>query len=137
MTHHKPLSPLVAEPHLSLDKLYQYLEGKLPAAASHQVEQHLLNCDLCADALEGLSLVTQADAEHALFDINRHVKKRSSRQKNNPILRDIKNWGLIAAILFLLIFSAAIVWYQVNQSTINTTSPDPVKTTAPLFVPSP
>lgn len=129
MTNHKPLIPSVAEPHPSVEKLYQYLEGKLPAPAAHQLEQHLLGCELCAEALEGLALVPQSDAEHALFDINRNISKRSSRQKKNNLLRDIKNWGLIAAILFLLIFSAVVVWYQVNQSASNTLPPVPPATT--------
>jgi len=136
MTNYKPITTPVAEPHLSVDKLYQYLDGKLPADASHQVEQHLLDCDLCADALEGLSLVPQSEAELALFDINRFVKKRSQRPKKNSILHDIKNWGLIAAILFLLVFSAVVVWYQVNQSASESPSPTPpAQTTAPASVP--
>jgi len=136
MANHKPITPSVAESHLSVDKLYQYMEGKLPAAASQEVEQHLLNCDLCADALEGLARVSKSEAEHALFDINRHVKKRSNRSPKNTILHDIKNWGLIAAVLFLLIFSAVVVWYQVNQSATDTKpAAAPASTTAPVSVP--
>ena len=123
MTNHKPLIPSVAEPHPSVEKLYQYLEGKLPAPAAHQLEQHLLGCELCAEALEGLALVPQSDAEHALFDINRNISKRSSRQKKNNLLRDIKNWGLLAAIIFLLLFSAVLVWYQVTRSTTHVPHP--------------
>jgi len=136
MTDRKPFPPSVAEPHLSVDKLYRYMEGKLPAAATHEVEQHLLDCDLCAEALEGLSLVPQSEAEHALFDINRYVRKRSIRPQKNTILRDIRNWGLIAAILFLLIFSAVVVWYQVNQSAGSTLPPaPPASTQAPIPAP--
>jgi len=138
MTNQKPIKLPVAEPHLSVDKLYQYLKGKLSATAANQIEQHLQDCDLCADALEGLSLASQSDTELALFDINRYVKKKSILKKDHAILRDIKNWGLIAAILFLLIFSAVVVWYQANQTKINTTQPaPPTETRAPLQVPTP
>jgi len=136
MTNQEPIKLPVAEPHLSLDKLYLYLEGKLPATATNQIEQHLQDCDLCADALEGLSLASQSDTEHALFEINRYVKKKSSLKKNHAILRDIKNWGLIAAILFLLIFSAVVVWYQANQTKSNTSQPaPPTETRIPLQAP--
>jgi len=136
MTHPKSLIPTEAKPHLSVDELYQYLEGKLPLAASHEVEQHLLDCDLCADALDGLAQVPQAEAEHAVFDINRHLKKRTSRPKKNSVLQDVKNWGLIAAILFLLIFSSLVVWFQVNQTKTSPQRPAaPAKTVAPLTSP--
>ena len=136
MTHPKSLIPTEAKPHLSVDELYQYLEGKLPLAASHEVEQHLLDCDLCTDALDGLAQVPQAEAEHAVFDINRHLKKRTSRPKKNSVLQDVKNWGLIAAILFLLIFSSLVVWYQVNQTKTSPQRPAaPAKTVAPLTSP--
>ena len=138
MTHPKSLIPTEAKPHLSVDELYQYMEGKLPLAASHEVEQHLLDCNLCADALDGLAQVPRVDAEHAVFDINRHLKKRSNRPKKKTLLQDLKNWGLMAAILFLLLFSSLVVWYQVNQAKTSPPKPAaPAKTMAPLTPPSP
>lgn len=125
MTNYKTLSHPTSEEHLTAGQLYQYLDGEMPSDASHRVEQHLLDCPLCADALDGLSLVRRQDAEQALFEINHQIKNRSSRRKNNPVLNHVKNWGLTTAILFLLVFSGIMVWYLARQ-----TAPVPATQTA-------
>jgi TonB family protein len=118
MTDLKSPIPSASGEHLSADTLYQYLEGHLPPEAAHAAERHLLDCDLCSDALEGLAMLPPEEAHHALFDLNRSIKSRSLKRKSNRLLSDLKSWALAAAILFLLLFSAIIVWYQtqIHQS---------------------
>jgi TonB family protein len=112
MTDPKPLIPSASGEHLSAETLYQYLNGHLPPEASHEAERHLLDCNLCTEALEGLATVPPENTQHALFDLNRSIKIRSLKRKQNRLLNDLKAWALVAAILFLLLFSAIIVWYQ-------------------------
>jgi anti-sigma factor RsiW len=45
---------------LSEQDIRKYLDGQLDAAARHRVENHLLDCPLCEDALEGYELMRQA-----------------------------------------------------------------------------
>jgi TonB family protein len=118
MTDPKSLLSSASDEHLSAETLYQYLEGQLPPEASHAAERHLLDCHLCTEALEGLATVPPAQARHALFDINRSIRNRSQKRKQHRLIGDLKSWGLAAVILFLLVFSAVIVWYQtrVNQA---------------------
>ena len=115
MTNPKSSVYLASQDHLTTDQLFQYLEGGLSSTDSNQVEQHLLDCDLCSEAFEGLSLVPRQKAEHTLFEINHYIKNRSNHRKGNPILSHLKNWGLTTAILFILIFSAVAVWYLAKQ----------------------
>ncbi len=107
-------SPL--ENHLSVDQIYQYLDNQLPVADRHQVEQHLLDCDLCTDALAGFSLTSQENSERHLFQINYQLKNRAVRRKPNTILQNLKNWGITTIILFIILLAALLVWYQVKQA---------------------
>jgi TonB family protein len=129
MTVPKSLIQPTSEDHLTTGQLYQYLEGELASDTAQQVEQHLLDCELCADALVGLSMVPQENTELNLFEINRQVKSRSIRRKKNTLLTDIKNWGLATAIVFLLVFSAIAVWYLARKAT-----PEPVSPTLPTII---
>jgi hypothetical protein len=111
MTDLKSLIPSASGKHLSAETLYQYLEGHLPPEASHEAERHLLDCDLCSEALEGLATVPPESTHHALFELNRSIKNRSLKRKPNRLVNELKSWALVAAILFLLLFSAIAVWY--------------------------
>jgi TonB family protein len=104
--------PAASDEHLSAETLYQYLEGHLPPEATHAAERHLLDCDLCTEALEGLATVPPENALHALFELNRSIKNRSLKRKPHRLIGDLKSWALATAILFLLLFSAVVVWYQ-------------------------
>lgn len=117
MTDLKTIIPSASDEHLSAETLCQYLEGQLPPEASHAAERHLLDCDLCTEALEGLATVPPENARHALFELNRSIKNRSIKRKPNRLVGELKSWALATAILFLLLFSAVVVWYQtrINQ----------------------
>jgi TonB family protein len=135
MTDLKSPTPAASGEHLSADTLYQYLEGHLPPEAAHAAERHLLDCDLCTEALEGLAMVPPEEAHHALFDLNRSIKSRSLKRNSNRLLSDLKSWALAAAILFLLLFSAVIVWYQTQ---IHQPGPASTRAAAPnLSAPAP
>jgi TonB family protein len=112
MTDPKPLILSASGEHLSAETLYRYLAGHLPPEAAHAAERHLLDCDLCTEALEGLATMPPDNTRHALFDLNRSIKNRSLKRKQHRLIGDLKSWALAAAILFLLLFSAVIVWYQ-------------------------
>lgn len=126
MTDLKTLLPAASDEHLSAETICQYLEGHLPPEATHAAERHLLDCNFCTEALEGLATVPAANARHALFDLNRSVKNRTYNRKQHRLIGELKSWGLAAAILFLLLFSAVVVWYQtrINQ-------PGPARELAP------
>jgi len=116
--------------HLSADIMYQYLHNELSAEERHEVERHLLDCNLCADALDGLSTSTKAQTERQLFEINYHLKTRAPHRHPNTMLQHLKNWGLTTAILFLVLLAALMVWYQVKKAAPgNTPHPAVTETT--------
>lgn len=94
--------------HLTLEQMQAYLEDTLPGRNMHQIERHLLDCELCSDALEGLSAVPQPDhISGVVSKLRQNIRKKSLRQ---PIIRRKKKlvtilWkpmGVAAAVLILL-----------------------------------
>lgn len=114
--------------HLSADVMYQYLENQLTVAERHEVELHLLNCVLCTDALTGYGLSSKAKSKRQLFEINYHLKSRSSQRHPNHILQHLKNWGITTAVFFIVILAALLVWFQVKQ--VHKATPPPPTTVA-------
>ena len=41
------------------DMLLKYRDGELNDTDKHDVERHLIDCELCSDALDGLALLWQ------------------------------------------------------------------------------
>ena len=45
--------------HLTYEELVEYGQGNLSNSEMHRLEQHLIGCELCNEALEGISLLKQ------------------------------------------------------------------------------
>jgi hypothetical protein len=69
---------------LSLEAMRAYQDGKLSAAARHQVERHLLNCELCSLAIEGIAdqsdEVIEAGAASISIEAWGRVQAKSKRR---------------------------------------------------------
>lgn len=76
--------------------MQQYLKGELTPARMHAVEKHVLECSLCADALEGYE-TTQATPMPDL-----HIKTESKPAAGEISLRRL------AAVLLLLIIAGSV-----------------------------
>ncbi|QHT70367.1 TonB family protein [Rhodocytophaga rosea] len=71
--------------HLSLEQMQAYLDDTLPGRGMHQVERHLLDCELCSDAFEGLSAIPEPEqALDAVAHIKKNIRKKTMRQ---PVIR--------------------------------------------------
>ena len=58
------------------EKLLNYIEGKLSPQDANSVEQHLLECELCSDALEGLKLLHPEKARAITAELNNKIDQR-------------------------------------------------------------
>ena len=94
---------------ISEQTMFDYIDKKLSAKECHIVEKHLLHCELCTDALEGLELVKDRGR---IARINQAVQERIAapveEKKNKIIPFSYKVILSIAAALLLLIGSAYI-----------------------------
>ncbi|GEO05878.1 hypothetical protein AAE02nite_35420 [Adhaeribacter aerolatus] len=116
--------------HLSADVMYQYLDNQLLPAERYEVERHLLECDLCADAIAGLGISTPEKTRQQLFQINYHLKSRTQHRHPNTIVQHLKNWGITTAILFLVLLAALLVWFQAKNAHPGTSVKPSVSQTA-------
>ncbi|MBW8049665.1 MAG: energy transducer TonB [Cytophagales bacterium] len=88
---------------LSLETLQKYLEDQLITNQMHAVEKHLLGCELCSDALDGLSIMPDGSkTKKNIADINKEIRAKTTAGKAKIIYFDFKRIAAAAAILILL-----------------------------------
>lgn len=86
--------------------MMNYQDGALSAGEMRAVEEHLLDCELCSDALEGFQLVnSMTTLTSDIKDLRKQIEIKSKQQKNNR-RRFI---GLAAAVTITVISSIFIL----------------------------
>ncbi|PSR55109.1 hypothetical protein AHMF7605_17160 [Adhaeribacter arboris] len=107
--------------HFSLEQLRLYQEENLSAPARHQVEKHLLDCDLCADVLAGMAVSNRTQTQAAVSQLNQRLKSKiqsESRLKVRPLYGPTLR---IAAGFLILLVSFGLFRY-LQQPTTTVTS---------------
>lgn len=104
--------------HLSLQLMQEYLEENLPERQMHQIERHLLDCELCADAIEGLSFVKDPEqVDDSVNYLKRKIRKRSLRE---PVLKRKKQktpllWRhMSVAAATIILVAGSILVFKLN-----------------------
>ncbi|MBL7893330.1 MAG: energy transducer TonB [Bacteroidia bacterium] len=100
---------------LSEHTLFAYIDDKLSPEQRYHVEKHLVDCELCADAMEGLSLVNNRTI---IADTQKLVKDTfsASQKKERKVIRlDFSYKLLAAASVALLICSLFVVNHFLNK----------------------
>lgn len=86
---------------ISEQTMFDYIDKKLSARESHSVEKHLLHCELCSDALEGLELTGN---RARIAAINQKVREYIAPKKETRLISfNYKLIISIAASVLLLI----------------------------------
>lgn len=101
---------------LSTKTLRNYAEGKLSGEARFQVENHLLDCQLCSAAVEGYTAdrAGSRTAERDIAKLSKAQQKNISRRSNRfvQVLMLIIILGLVAgAYLFYKRYTQVEKWY--------------------------
>jgi hypothetical protein len=91
---------------LSRDQLVKYHQNQLTAVEKHAVEEHLIDCELCSEALEGIALLTS----YVIMDNTTEEVKRkytsiakSDKTKERPVSNVI--WYAAASVLLIAVLS--------------------------------
>ncbi|MDQ2793641.1 MAG: zf-HC2 domain-containing protein, partial [Bacteroidota bacterium] len=72
-----PFAPLPAPgPHPATAELRAYAAGTLSPADEHRLEAHSLDCERCAELLEGFSMSDAATTDHALAELRARLQAR-------------------------------------------------------------
>ena len=87
--------------------LFHYIDNKLSAKERHVVEKHLLACEFCSDALEGMELLKNRKIIAEINEeIDRRIASATIKKETKIIFFNFKNAAAIAAGLLLLIGAA-------------------------------
>lgn len=106
--------------HLPTELLRRYVAGELPPAEEHAVEAHTLECDLCADVLEGLEIrpaaVTDASLAELRYRLHARVAELADEAPAGVVMRPRWNWRPLAAAAALLFTLGLAAWLLLSRS---------------------
>lgn len=99
---------------LSLDTMRLYAGGKLSAKSMHEVEKHLLECGLCAAAIDGFTTRRSKNIEKVSSNVHRRLAVYMNTPPRIPFM---KRFGLaISAAVVLLVTGGGILWWMLASS---------------------
>jgi len=90
---------------LSEEQMYAYIDNKLSAKEKHMVENHLADCELCSDALEGFMQMSDTSSARFVVAGLKEQLNKIAEKENKPkvIWFDFRMKVAIAAVMLLLI----------------------------------
>jgi hypothetical protein len=105
---------------LSLETMRLYHEGKLNSKSAHEVEKHVLECTLCAAAMDG-------KATKKVIDINKvtaNIHRRLGVYMNTPPAPTfMQRFGAMILVASLLVIGGtAGIWYATSSKPFNDTA---------------
>jgi hypothetical protein len=104
------------EEHPSTELLRQYEEGTLPPATNHELERHLLDCEMCEDILTGMSLSDRGRTRQARSRIWQLVHTRLRRKKRRKPLHGLTDWRVALGLLMMFSSLGLILFYQYTRT---------------------
>ncbi|WP_210485862.1 carboxypeptidase-like regulatory domain-containing protein [Rufibacter aurantiacus] len=110
--------------HPSLEVLRQYQAGELSAPQSHQLERHLLSCEMCSDLVEGMSLSQPYRVKSAVRETRGRLKNFLAQKKRKRKVFQWPAWQTAAVLLVLLFAIGEVVYHQffANHNHFQTTT---------------
>ncbi|RDV12010.1 hypothetical protein DXT99_23050 [Pontibacter diazotrophicus] len=112
MHHDKHHITLDEGGHPPMELLRQYHEDALPPNLSHLVERHLVECDLCADVLEGMALSNAESTKAAVGDLNQRIAAKLKQERKQTA---VPAWQMAAAVLLLLCTAFVVIYYNYSK----------------------
>lgn len=102
---------------LSEDTLMGYISNKLSPAKKHEVEKHLIDCELCSDAVEGWKMISDKQRINgATSALNQKIQQRTENKgvKIISLLQYRTRFAIAASILLII----SLVWFFRNNNAI-------------------
>ncbi len=97
------------------DQLLAYVQGKLSPEERHEVELHLADCELCSEAVEGLSAIREKEQipawlRQAKWNVLQKLRRKNRKKKKEHF------YLYIAVIALMIIFLAIAVFWLYHFS---------------------
>lgn len=132
-SNHNEIAKWETEGHPSVELLRQHEEGTLPAALEHQLERHLLDCELCTDMLDGIALTDRTRTRSNVYKISQRIKTRIRKQRKKTIMHGLSDWRVVVAIIMLFCLLGLLVFFYYIRAMPPVQDPE----TAPEQIDSP
>src|SRR6185503_13052401 len=89
---------------ISGDMLLKYVSNTLSADQKREVEKHLIDCEMCSDALEGLRMVGDPKKISLdISDLNRKIQERAGQKEVKVVfLRQYRTQLAVAASIAVI-----------------------------------
>ena len=92
--------------------MQDYLSGNLSDVEMHHIEKHLLECDFCAEAMEGLeAMVNVVDFEKDISTLKKRIEKRTQTTRKEPVFLYKRVLKIAAMVAVLVVASVLITNY--------------------------
>jgi len=118
---------------LSEQTMFDYIDNKLTPKEQHRVEKHLLSCELCTDAMEGLQLLKNRNRINLLNEkINQLIVPAISEERKIISI----NYKLISSIAAGLLLLVGGVFFFNNFFTEQMKENDVAELKQPLMPPT-
>ncbi|WP_303309697.1 carboxypeptidase regulatory-like domain-containing protein [Hymenobacter sp. BT730] len=118
--------------HLSAELLRRYIAGDIPPAQQHAIEAHTLECQQCADILEGLSQTDAATTDQALTELHQRLQARVGAGAVGRPMGSM--WLQAAAAILVLVIAGTFFWMRPQPRPESASVPAPA-TTSPTILP--
>jgi TonB family protein len=100
--------------HLTYEELVEYQRGNLGNSEMHRLELHLIDCDLCNEALDGLANIEESDLLKHMANIRSRTEIKA---EGGGITK--KHWYAIAASIALIaVLSVFLLVPSADKTTI-------------------
>lgn len=95
---------------ISKETMLKYINNQLSVKELHEVEKHMLDCELCSDALAGMKY---AQNSSMLFAIDNEIDQRVRMGQNKaPLMRNL----MVAASLLIIVFGSYFTFDFFNET---------------------
>lgn len=104
------------EDHPSVEFLRQHEEGTLPQELEHQLERHLIDCELCTDVVEGIALTDRQRTRSNVYKIGQRIKARIRKNRKKSIMYGLSDWRVVVAIILVFCLLALLIFFYYMRS---------------------
>jgi len=99
---------------ISKETMMKYIKHQLSKTELHEVEKHMLDCDLCTDAMAGMKYAKNSSI---LFALDHKIENRIASNQTNSFFKG--GWLMAAASLIAVIFGAYLLVNLFNDNKFN------------------
>jgi hypothetical protein len=136
-----PFAPLPAPgPHPALAELRAYAAGTLAPADEYRIEAHTLDCERCADLVEGFSMSDATTTDHAVAELRTRLQARIGPAETIEPVAARWAWPRLAAaaaVVLGVVGGGIWGWEQRDTASSSTVATTQVEISQPAASPEP